>query len=261
MRALPLCVALLCACSGAMAEDLEIDLKFDQSVLLQFEKVTAFVTIHNDSDEPFLIDGGHEDARLRFAIERTDKGLVKATEGAPIIRKLSIMPDETRTVMVDVSQWYDVSSMGDYFVTAVIDWKGRMYLSNKKVFGIVRGLELANVRERVPDYPEIERDYSLKYWTRNEAEYLFLSVYEEGSHLSFGVFQLGPLVRVFKPEMKVDRRGNVVVYHQSGKDCFTRSVLRSTWDEVVLVDQTYHRKDGTPYPGIGGAARAESPEP
>lgn len=229
--------------------ELYVGLKLEHSSVLQFEPAVAFISIYNDSEIPFVLD---EDAldnntHVSFMIERKPDKPVARINTEPFIRKLKLMPNETREILVDISLLYDIGSEGRYIVAAKIDWHGKMFESNKAVIDIVRGIEIATVSKNVPGYPELIRKYSLRYWGRDNSEYLFLCVDEEEIGTNYGVFKLGRLVRVFKPVIEVDRAGNVKVLHQSERNCYTRSIFKSSLAGVQFIDQTYHLPDGEPY--------------
>jgi len=231
------------------AGELQVKLNMEQPSVLQFESVIAFVSIYNDSDAPFIIDQDDKDnnSQIRFIIEKRRDKLVGRINDGPLVGKLEILPGEKRDIMLDISLWYDLGSMGRYIACVAIDEGDRTFESNGVVIEVVRGVEIVSTSRSVSEDLNLVRTYSLRYWRRNEREYLFLSVDEEVSGLNYGVFPLGRLVRVFKPVINVDRSGNVKVLHQSGNDCYTCSLFKSTRDEVRFIDQRYYTADGAPY--------------
>lgn len=133
-------------------------------------------------------------------------------------------------------------------LAAVLTYEGRNLESNTVIIDIVPGIEITSQTREIPYSDGKSRKYSIRYWSRKGREYLFLrvdNIQENGSHI---VFNLGPLIRVTTPTMEVDRKGNVIIWHQQDKLCFVRTVLRSTVDEVSVPKQTFHLQDGTPYP-------------
>ena len=79
---------------------------------------------------------------------------------------------------------------------------------------------------------------------------------EEASQLNYGVFQLGPIVRIFKPVVEADRFGNIHIIQQSGDDCYLHSFFRSTRDGVRFLDHNYRRRNGEPYRSSPPAGKA-----
>jgi len=238
-------VALLL--TGAARAGLDVTLDLEHETCLQYEAVVAIVTVHNDTDSSLVIHKKSA-SRLFFVIERKRDELVSMINDEPPVRRLAVDPDETGRVLVDISRLYDVAATGRYFVRAVITRNGQRSESGRKVLKVVQGLELASVTKSVPGYADLDRTYKLRYWVRKDYEHLFLCVDEKESRLNYGVFELGRLVRVTEPLLEVDRKGNVIVVHQNGKDSHTRSVFKSERNGVTFVDQTYHLPDGKPYP-------------
>ncbi len=76
---------------------------------------------------------------------------------------------------------------------------------------------------------------------------MFLRVEEKAGDMVYGVFLLGGLIRVFKPALNVDRKGNITVIHQSGRSVFTKTTFRSEPYSVRFMDQVYINEDGVPF--------------
>jgi hypothetical protein len=210
----------------------------------------TFVTIVNDSDNPFVLDRSdpNNPADIRFEIRRAKAEKdVPRTNPAPMVERLKLKPDEKRDLLLDLSLWYEVTEIGPYLARVVaVDSRGT-YASPQVGFDVVGGIELKSVTREVPTYDDLTRTYSLRTWTREGGEYLFLRIDEQPSQLNYGLYKLGPLVRILDPTLDVDRAGTVKVLHQTGFDCFTKSVFKSDRNEVRMVEQTYLAEDGSPY--------------
>ena len=158
----------------------------------------------------------------------------------PLVKGVVIEPGRGREIRRDLTLWYDMGAMGRYMVTAEIAWDGRIMASRPVVLEVVRGIELQQVSRGVRGYPNLKRTYSLRYWPREGAEQLFLSVDESPTGLNYGVFRLGPVVRVFKPVVEVDGQGKIVVVHQSTSRRFVRSVLKGSRERIYFEGQSVH---------------------
>jgi len=226
-----------------------VKLKLEHASVLQFEAVDAYLSIRNDTAAPFVIDAQTEssDGEVRFRVTREDGLAVARYSARPLVPYLRMLPDEKRDLMLDLSLWYDVSSMGRYLVQATVERAGQQFDSNRVMVEVVRGIELSRVKRNVPGSPGRLRAYSLRYWSRDKTERLFLCVDEEESGENYGVFQLGRVVRVFEPVLRVGRDGTIRIIHQSGVDCYTRSVFKVLKEGVRFIDQTYHSRTGEPY--------------
>jgi hypothetical protein len=234
--------------------DLRLGLELEHPSLLLFEPIHAFGKLENLSGETVVV--GDRDSglptTLSLIVERLPREDVPERESRPRPEDLVLVYGKPETLHFDLAKWYDLARTGKYVTWIEVDWRGVAYRSNKVVFDVVRGIELERVIRSVPSYPDLQWTYSLRYWTRphkgRNAEYLFLSVDDLPNGMNYGVFQLGRLVRVFKPEVQIDPYGLVRVVHQSGPDCFARSTLAVSSSGVYFLDQTYHLPNGETHP-------------
>jgi len=164
--------------------------------------------------------------------------------------KMTINPGEKQDFITDITLRYDLAAVGRYVVRAVVVVGTTRYESNAVVIDVVRGIEITSVTKSVSGYSDRSRRYVLRYWARNQYEFLFLCVEEDGGRTSYGVFSLGPVIRVAKPVLEVDRAGNITVIHQATRMTFLHSKFEATPDGVFFVDQTYRTADGKPYPFV-----------
>ena len=249
-----LAAGLAVFCAARAQAQVQVGLHMKHRTFVQFEPVVAFVTVRNDSDKVFVIDTERMvKAGLRFVVENGRRDTMPRGDDRPLVTKLELYPEESRRIMRDVSRWYNMTVMGPYFVSAVVDWNGRTYRSPKVAIDVVRGLEITSTRKSLYGYPDEARIYSLCYPARERQETLFLRVDDERTGYTLGVFQLGPVIRVYQPSVAVDRLGSVTVLHQSSRNRFTRSVFESSRDGISFVDQTYQTLKPKPIlPGMGG---------
>jgi len=250
----------LAACLSAAAGEVDVGLELEYDGYLQCEPVMVFLKLHNDTAAPLVIapdpGAGADTAAVTFEVKRYTRNRtvdIKPSGAAPVVKRVTVHPNGDQEILADISMFYGLATLGRYSVTARVEWFGRRYQSPVRSFEVVRGIDVAHAARTVPEYPDRLREYDLRYWTRRGAEYLFLTVSEEDGKINCGVFPLGRIVRMGKPVLRVDRDGNVVVVHQSGRNCLTRSAFTSTREGVRFVDQTYHLPDGGPYPFVRGA--------
>ena len=230
--------------------DLRVSLKIDPGSALQFETVNAYVTVLNyDGTDDFIIDSDQAEnkARVSFVVERKRDEPVRRINDSPVLKKMKVAPGERQDFVTDISLYYDMTAVGRYTIKAVIEAGGIQYESNPVLLDIVRGIDVCSVTRGVAGYSEQTRNYTLRYWARNKKEYLFLCVDEDSGKTSYGVFLLGPVIRVIKPILDVARDGGVKVLHQVSPDCFVHSRFESNADGVFFVDQSYRDSDGAPY--------------
>jgi len=235
-------------CAAALA-DVEVDLKLEHKEYLQYEQVNAFVTIYNDEDYLVVIDSTKTNRldELRFNIRHGMKTPAVRINRLPLVDYLELKPGAKKTLLIDLTRWFSMSKVGSYDISAELEHGGRVWRTKRTLIDIVDGIETTSVTRSIPGDPNRIRRYSLRYWAREQKEYLFLRAEEEENEIVYGVFPLGVLIRIFKPVIDVDRKGNITVVHQSGRNVFTRTTFRSEPYSVKFIDQTYVNQEGSPY--------------
>lgn len=252
MKKLTYCFALLLIvqvwCSSASA-DVHVSLKMAHLEFLQYEKMNAFVTIYNDEDYNVIVDStktNRTDA-LRFNIRHNMKKPAVRINRLPLADYIHLKPGEKKTIMLDLGMWYSVSPVGSYDIVAELEHGGRVWQSKRALVDVVDGIEIKSVRRSIPGNPNRIRKYSIRYWTRDRKESLFFRAEEEDAEMVYGVYFLGGLIRVFKPALDVDRKGNITIMHQSGRSLFTKTTFKSEDYAVRFVDQIYVDENGKKY--------------
>ncbi len=249
----PVCLlsflALAQLCAVNVWADVHVSLKLEHVEYLQYEKVTAFVTIYNDDDYKVVLDSSKTNRadELRFTIRYAMKKPAVRINRLPLVDYLELKPGEKKTLMIDLTRWYSLSKVGSYDVFVELEHGGRVWSSKRMLIDVVDGIETTSVTRSIPGDPNRIRKYSLRYWNRNQKEYLFLRAEEPQSEIVYGVFLLGGLIRVFKPVIDVDRKGNITVLHQSGRNMFTKTTFKSESYAVNFIDQIYLNEQGVPY--------------
>ncbi len=235
-------------CSSAFG-DVQVTLKMAHVEFLQYEKMTAFVTIYNDEDYVVTVDStktNRTDA-LRFNISHNMKTPAVRINRLPLADFIQLKPGEKKTLMLDLSMWYSVSPVGAYDISVELEHGGRKWQSKRQLVDVVDGIELSTVTRSLPGNPNRMRTYSIRYWTRDRKECLFFRAEEKESAMVYGVYLLGGLIRVNQPAIRVDRKGNITIIHQSGQRIFTKTTFQSKPYSVRFVDQVYLDEDGKQY--------------
>lgn len=257
------CCLFMAVRSDTGAEGLQLQLRLEYASTLQYEPIMAFLTVNNDTAKPFVISetGQQSAATLEFVIRKDTGETIGRRSKALVAEKVYIPSDQKEELMIEVTDFYDLREVGRYLVSARVTWEGKPYGSEQRMIDVVSGLDCGSASKSVPGYPDRVRNYTLKYWARNSKEYLFLVVDEEASKLNYGVYQLGSIVRVFKPVIDVDRAGNIHIIHQYGEDCYVHSFFKSTRDGVRFIDHSYRRENGELYRPESPAVKPKSEPP
>jgi hypothetical protein len=120
---------------------------------------------------------------------------------------------------------YQVRSTGPYTIQARVEWGDKAFLSQKEFLDVMPGLDVGRLAVGLPGAPQDTRIFSIKTLTRDRMELLFLRVDDENSGQCLGVFELGRIVRQYKPQMQFDNKGHVHVLHQSSPWKFTHTEI------------------------------------
>ena len=242
------CFMFAGVCMGQSS--LGLAMKFEHTSLLQYEPVHAVVAVKNTTALPFEIGPADElsDTRLEIVVSNVSGRDVLRTDDNPPVKRLRIGGGQTREVMLDISKQFDLSRAGRYLCSVRVTWRGRVYESRDRMFEVVDGIVLVRKSAALETDPTISRTYTLRYWPRERGEYIFLRVDGEEGGYNYGVFELGPLIRVHAPTLEILPFGKLEVRHQSGIDRFSRSQFRVLHDQVFFLDQSYEQRDGGAYP-------------
>jgi hypothetical protein len=236
-RTVPACLALLAALPVLAADDIQLALRLEHRTVLQFEPLFAFLAVRNNGLQPFVTPSPQGETAVRFVIVTRRGEPVPLLYDDPAIGKARVEAGRQRLFMRDLTRWYDVRSAGVYVITAELDWNGRTYCSERMMVDVVPGITVLDAENRVSAQPDRVRVYSLRYWPRGGMEQLFLRVDEPASGMNYGVFLLGPVVRVGKPRINFEATGRVVIRHQSDVGVDTHSAFVSTPEQVRFLEQ------------------------
>jgi hypothetical protein len=238
-------ISILVSClAGVCQAQFVVRLNVEHSKLLQYEPLNAFVSIENTAGVRLPL--GRRGAGFRFLIQKERDLFAARLNERDIIGRVTLDPGQKHDFIRDISLWYDVASAGSYTLAAAVDWQGDTFVSNRVRIDVMNGLPISSVSRMLPGSDKVWRRYSLCYLAREGNEHLFLRIDDDATKFNYGVFDLGQIVRLFKPALRFDDAGEVKVIHQSGYDRFTYSVLKVDRDRVKFVDQRYYRGNGKP---------------
>lgn len=244
-------ISTLFLVSMAMGQ-LAVGLKVENEAVLQYEPLRVTVAVQNSAGVPVVLgDEGEGAASLRFLVQRDDDRYMRRNNSASWMRTEKIGDGERRELTLDLARWFDVATAGAYKITADVEWNGTRYTAMPVNVDVVKGMPITVIRAGVTGDEGRIRAYGLKYWRRAGHEHLFLTVEEPASGMSYGVYDLGLLIRVFQPKVVVEGNGRVKVTHQSAPHRYTQTVFESRKEEVRFIDQTHHMENGAPYPEEG----------
>jgi len=224
---------------------------------LQYESMPATLTLQNQSGLDIKFGRYDNEAHLRLKVEfnrgQVEERIVDTRE----VFEATVRAGESAHFPVDLSCQFDVRTPRRYLFSASLLWRGRDYTAKPQFVSVVNGFKIAAERRGLPMSPETVREYELRYQSRFEREHLFLIVNGEMEDVCFGVFDLGPLLRVYQPVMKFDHIGNLRVIHHSNRGVNTHNYLISDEKGVRHLETLFKTLEGEEVPE--GGPKVEAP--
>ena len=198
------------------------------------EPVVISVSIENTGVFAYIIDdyAPYDQNKIELFV-RDSRGIAMLPESEePVISELVLKPGETKELKITASDFYDLTTEGNYRISLVVSRGDESVAAQVMPFTVVSGINLKAVRRATADGGELE--YQLSYWTRKDKEYLFLRIKNPASGEVRGFATLGPVVRVIEPQIRFEN-DTIYVTHQTERHKFTRSKLVPKGTDLQIV--------------------------
>lgn len=229
-------VIVLMAFPAWVVAQVAISLTLPSAKALLYEDVIATVVVQNNSGQMLALDSTQGTVRFWLDVERDGGQIIRRRDDAPLVSAVKIMPGEARTFRFNVSRLYAIRNEGLYKIRAGVEMNSAHYVSPETTLEVANGFELQRLTAGVPgDLPAI-RTYVLSYFQKDSVENIYLRI-EDADKTVYGLFNLGRIVRVRPPEIKVDEAGNVHVLFQTMGMAFVHTAF--TPFGVQLFAKTY----------------------
>ncbi len=233
-------VATSMAAACARGQSVELSVRLAHGEFVVGEPASLVVRLTNRGAMPIVIDDHESYRENRLVLELSGvgrHGLVEPLRPDNMVSDLMLAQDETFTHEIDLSMWYPLLPEGRHFVTAVLFHNGRRYESDRRLFDVVPGLELARLTTAVPGQPGRERLFTLVYLAREQREFVFLRSVDMPQGQVWATLRLGPIVRMTPPRLAVDPAGTILVRHQATRNRFQVTRIRSEADGLRVLDE------------------------
>ncbi len=137
-----------------------------------------------------------------------------------------IMPGETVTNFFDIGGHSLLLKPGFYSIRAELIINDKLLKSNLCELEIAKGTELARLSGMTigSDAAGV-KSYVLEYLKKARGEDLYLRFEDSSSETTFGVYNLGRVVRAYPPQIKLDEAGNIHVLFQTINARFVHSIF------------------------------------
>lgn len=209
---------------GACAQ-VDVKCRLRQAKVLVNEPVIVEVEISNHTGETLQFGGEAANVRFGFDVEDDPGALVDQLRDDVIGRPVVIPPQQSRGFTLNLIKSYAMAKPKPYVVTARLEWKDLAFLSARIQLEVEDGLDVAQVVMGRPNGDGTLHEFNLKTLLRDRSDHLLFCVTDSQAGLSYGVYDLGTLIRLFRPVMKMDGGGQMHVLHQSGPWRYTHSVF------------------------------------
>lgn len=240
--------AVWLAGSSLTLGQLEISCRLPHTRLLQYEPLSAQVTVQNNTPAPVVLKEADGAAIFFFDIEESPGRLVERAEGPLLKEPLTVPPREKVTFQVNLLTAYQIRSTGPYAITARIQWDNRVFVSPKVLFDVVPGLEIARLTALAPEAADGgRRVLMLRTLDRNRSDHVFLRIDDGAGSLCYGVHDLGTIIRMNDPLLAMDHTGRIHVLHQSGPTRYTHSVYSA---DAMPISATFYTSIGGVDPSL-----------
>jgi hypothetical protein len=222
LSGLAVALAVLAAAAAAFAQ-VDIKWTFDHQRVVLFGPMDAHLKIANFTGTDLRLGPGGN-AALSFFVDDTNGGAV-ASNGRPMVRYPVSIPDSaTAEVTVDLSDAYPIVRAQSYMVSPVLEVAGERFGGSRQALEVQPGLEVARLEtglERLGN----DREATLRMIHRDREDIVFFRLDAPSAGQCLGVYELGTIIRFFKPRVELDVAGNFHVLHQSAPDRFVHSVF------------------------------------
>ncbi len=243
-----------------LSGQVELDLTVEPVRAILFESIYAQIVIRNNTGGILSFDRERDSARFFFELERRKHNAVRQKNHTPLMFGVNLVPGGSKTNVFDLTSLYSMQSHGMYKLKAYLEWNNLLFVSQPVVLELLNGFEIARLIAGVPGEQGEIRAYILEYLGKKKGEQVFLRIEDSSSSKVFAVHKLGHIVRVRKPEMKIDEAGNVHVLFQTmamvfvhtaftpyGVHLFSRNYLDKS-NRIALVNLPNGRVSVEPLP-------------
>ncbi len=192
--------------------------------VLQCEAVELTLRITNDGAAPIVI-GPDGNATIHVRAERQPGYPVSHNPGGVRTESVTVLPRQTGTVSMDISQSHALGRTGPYTIWASLEYEGDFFGAGRLFLDVVPGFEVSEMTVSVVDEKgSARRRISLRTLSRESGQHLYLRVDSTSDSICYGIFDLGRYLGFDPPSMRIDASGQIHVLHQSRPLRYTHSV-------------------------------------
>lgn len=205
--------------------------------VLELESIPVGVTLQNKSTRHLRAG---EDYQLAFDVTDPSGVQVRLRKERAMQMPAELAPGAQSGVTNDLGLLYQLNQQGPYTVAARLVLGQVNVVSSREFLDVLPGAEVAYADGVAPD--GTARRYSLRQLSRTKQNRLFLRLDDPAASLCYGVLDLGRVIPMRPPELRVDQNGLAHVLHLTSPSLFVHSVFSADGD---LVAQQTHAGDAS----------------
>ncbi len=206
------------ACVACVRAGAQVALRLDvpDAAVMVYEEIQARLAVRNDAGRLLVLgEGGSCDATLRLYVMRDGYRMMKRRDDRPLLAPTTLLPGDTQTVRLPLASLFDLRTAGRYTLRAAVEVGNASYTSPETEVTIAEGVEFGRVTAGVPGAEGVSRTYVASYFHKGPGEYLYLRIEDPAGTMVYGLFNVGRVIRVRQPELRVDGAGNAHVLFQT----------------------------------------------
>lgn len=250
--AIVLCLMAAAAAAFAETSEIRVDLKLDATNFVAGERIRAVVDVANSSPDAISVGYADSPDRLFVEVRRSSSQEELSRLGSrPFVSAFRLGSGEGMKLETFIGDHYALSEPTSYQARPVLVHDGIRYEGSIRSFSVVNGIRVSGAMQMFSTRRDLQRNFSLVYWSRDRSEHLFLRAEDSGSSdRKWETRDLGAILRIGTPTISVLPGGEVIVLHRVNQDQFVRSEFWSLPDELV-----FRRRETVRDPETAGTAR------
>lgn len=227
----------------------EVDLVTEQRHFLAGEELRVGVRIANLSGQTLRF--GETADWVSFLFDPNAHMRARPIADLPAIEPFEVQNATRATRWFNLTPYFDLERVGEYRCSAIIkiqQWKEErstqpvslQIVNGTAVWSQDFGLPLA---PGAPPTPPEFRTYTLEKARLGDDAWLYLRVIDKANHRTIRVVGIDRMPQISKPEMQIDRQGQLHVLHQTDRSAFNYSAF--TPDGALILRQRHGHNEFT----------------
>ncbi|MDR1190955.1 MAG: hypothetical protein LBK60_04715 [Verrucomicrobiales bacterium] len=208
------CLVILSLSAAATRAQVRLQLSQPRNLYLQYESIDLTVTLTNVTDASVNL-GPDENGKpwLSFLVFAQDGGAVSQVKPVEV-PPLTLAPDESKQVTVNILPCYGIRSTGGYSTQAIVQIPGLKPIMTGKLFLTIGKGETMWTQSIFNT--GIKRIYSLIRFLDVDDSNLYLRVEEPDQNLLYTTIRLGRIVTFAEPVVQFDAHGHLHIVQVVG---------------------------------------------